>query len=334
MEATFSQLDIDFDRGRVFVEDSNWGKLEIKFFGSPDFMYLNVSATGNWVIQNIPVVSIEGAGILQSMVYYFFLGIDSGQRIERLNYGLTLISAVRTSPPPQTQVASLQHASVVFASGLREREAEFHDASIAGFLVGAEAQSSEKLIHEGVPNQKARLNECVPVALSNSLKWLKKQGVALTDAEASIANMKQVVKWTPAGAGQQWVELKKKFRPDLITTRTTQEIEKVIEAFKAKCDVELSAGPHVAAVAAITPEKDGTFSMDMANDAMQGPPGPGTPENLPPETITYDPKKRTVKGHPIWGNGKVSHFIIECPTKKPPAPTPSPSPSPKPSPSP
>ncbi len=63
-------------------------------------------------------------------------------------------------------------------------------------------------------------------------------------AGLDIEHMKREVQWTrERGAGQQWVELKKKFRPELITTRTTQQIEDVVKALKDKCDVELEAGP-------------------------------------------------------------------------------------------
>ncbi len=125
--------------------------------------------------------------------------------------------------------------------------------SSAGFLVGEQAMSNEKLINdETFPNQKAGLNECVPAALSNSLKWLnKKHNLGMKDEDLSIASMKKAVKWQPTGAGEQWASLKKKFRPDLITT-TTQQIEEVVKAFERKCDVELEAGDHVAALVGIT----------------------------------------------------------------------------------
>ncbi|MGH2374329.1 MAG: hypothetical protein ACRDIC_12805 [bacterium] len=329
LASTFSQLDFMLD-DRAVVKDSDWGSLNMTILGSPDIVYLNLSANGNWVLQNIPVVSIEGPGVNQSMFSYFFLGVNSGQRLDRLRHGLTLTSNVRTSPPAETQLAILEHRTVIFNRGIRNRRARLHDARTSGFQSGAQARSGEQSVHRDFPNQEAGKNECVPVALSNSLQFLKRtHGLPLTDAEVSIANMKRVVGWQQTGAPQQWERRKRDFRPDLITTTITQQIEEVVAAHRRRCDVELSAGTHVAAVVGITPLENGNHTLYVANDLEQG-----KDDGRVTEIVTYDSRRRRVSGDAIWGNGRVSFFVIECPREGRPTPSPSPTPTPSPSPRP
>lgn len=52
----------------------------------------------------------------------------------------------------------------------------------------------------GVPNQEVGNNECVPGAISNSLKFLQMQGLKLPDDKISIDAIKPATGWTPAGA--------------------------------------------------------------------------------------------------------------------------------------
>ena len=62
---TFAQLDVEFDGDRH--QKSAWGAVDLRFLGASGVLYFNLavvsgnSATPVWRIQNIPILSREGA---------------------------------------------------------------------------------------------------------------------------------------------------------------------------------------------------------------------------------------------------------------------------------
>ena len=84
----FHQLDIDFDEHRIRC--STWGSVRLRFIGRDEILYFNLSVGGQWAVQNIPVLSREGAGKKQETWFSFPLGNREGERVRRVEYGYAL----------------------------------------------------------------------------------------------------------------------------------------------------------------------------------------------------------------------------------------------------
>ncbi|MFM6408205.1 MAG: hypothetical protein ACKPGT_27555, partial [Microcystis sp.] len=73
---TFNQANFDLDSD--ITTNSNWGQTDLSFIGSSDFQYFNLVVNGNWLIQDDPLLSIEGSGISQTLTFNFDLGNTIG----------------------------------------------------------------------------------------------------------------------------------------------------------------------------------------------------------------------------------------------------------------
>lgn len=98
----FQQLDLRLAGGELNVKSSDWGRLLLTFRGSSAIMYLNLTVNRSWVIRNIPVLSVNGAGVSQTMTYSFPLGNSPGQRVDAVTFGLDLTAEPREAPPAET----------------------------------------------------------------------------------------------------------------------------------------------------------------------------------------------------------------------------------------
>src|SRR5438094_861317 len=67
-----------FDLGDQSQPFSDWGEASVTFEGKSNFQYFNLVRDGNWVIENAPIVSIEGPGLSQSLSINFNLGNTPG----------------------------------------------------------------------------------------------------------------------------------------------------------------------------------------------------------------------------------------------------------------
>ena len=87
-ELVFEQ--IDFDLGGEIITNSSWGSATLTYTGSRDVLYFNLAVNDSWVIQNIPVLSPKGEGIIQSLTLRFDLGVSSGTEVLTLEYAFNL----------------------------------------------------------------------------------------------------------------------------------------------------------------------------------------------------------------------------------------------------
>jgi len=171
----------------------------------------------------------------------------------------------------------------------------------------------------GVPNQEVGPNECVPGAISNSLKFLQMQGLKLPDAMISIDAMKMATGWTMAGGAPTttfnppaWWDRKNTYMQNNklpVTTTTSMSFADALAALGKHCDIELRVQGHAAVVTGIVPLANGDYGIIIQHDTDQGAAG-GTKS----EVVIYKSSDGTLWDG--WGiNGKaLDRFVIECPS--------------------
>jgi len=235
--------------------------------------------------------------------------------------------------PAETGTALVFDQEVVLSSGIAGQE--IPAIQPAKPLVGGAAVSAKKHAHSNFPNQECGKDECIPAAVSNSLKFLnKKHNMGLNDNDLSTAKMKDATNWgtkkiggvivgtggwidhnnaRPAGERNAWWEDKKAYMEKNnipVTTRKITDLSKLAAEIDAGQDVELMGDWHCAAIVGITDLGGGKYKIDVAHDKQQG----VTPGGLTTEPITYDPVTKKFKGSPGWFDGSSFRYaIVECP---------------------
>jgi hypothetical protein len=311
----FSQLDINMD-GQT-APNSDWGSVDLNFLGASGILYFNLvvrSPSDNqdaWEIQNVPVLSREGAGVFQTISFNFDLGVPSGTDITALLYGYALTSNILTQSPAVLFTQSVQGAPYEIDSGFQHQRMRI---AAAAPLVGGEIAAGETGASLDFPNQDCGKKECTPAAVSNSLLFLNDtSSLGIDPAELTIAKMKVATQWQPDGTDQnRWFKFKanyiaaKGFR---ITTKTINPTSPadVEAAVRDKCDVELVTNTHTAAVVGIAAQANGNYAIEVAHDTVQNKPG-GTKV----EGVEFNPKSTKVTGGAWLDNTKVKHFVAEC----------------------
>ena len=314
-ELNFSQIDFYLDG--VPTLNSDWGSVDFTFTGNESTMYFNLAVNETWQVQNIPVLSGRGVGVEQTMTYYFNLTTPCGTDVTNLNYDYAFTSDILTTMPSGYIPATVEDDSVKLWSGIKG--GLMPELEAAKPLVGNRVNSSKKHAHENFPNQECGENECVPAAISNSLKFLNEENdLGMEDDEISIEKMKNATDWDN-GASVNWGELKKKYMEDNgypITTRIIKDMSKLADEIDKGQDVEITetwtdkngnTGGHATCLIGITELEDGKYSLDVCDDRKQGDAGNGTNN---PRTYTYDPD--TGKFDEAGFISKFEYAVVEC----------------------
>jgi len=309
---TLAQLDVTLDDGAH--PDSPWGQALVDYTGANAVLYFNLALNGIWRIQNLPVLSREGTGVAQTATFLFDLGVGDGTDITTAQAAYDLSTDVLTQMPSAASAAGIGPGSWEITTGTTNGTIGYSPP--APNLIGGQA-AGDKVGHTGFPNQQANNNECVPVALSNSLQWLNgKYSLGLAAADISVAAMKVVVDWKATGAGQQWWTKKRSRFKDVLTTSTIPKfnIGEVYDAVARGCDVELRANDHVVSVTGAQKLADGKYSLDLTHDPDQKDGKPPGAEGT--QTVTWDPKTKKFSGAP-WLEGHAADLIVvECPKQR------------------
>ncbi len=333
IDITFYQMNFNLD-GTIY-ENTDWGSVNFTFIGQEPIMYFNLAVNGEWQVQNIPVLSMEGEGVTQSISFTFGLGVPSGTVVTSLDYGYTFTDITIGSMPAETGTAVVSDLEIVINSGAKGEE--IPPLQPAKPLVGGAAVANpKKHAHANFPNQECGDDECAPTAVSNSLKFLnKKHNLGLDDNDLSIAKMKEATNWgnpviggkpvgwgtwidhdktRPAGERNAWWEDKRAYMEKNnipVTTRKITDLSKLAAEIDDGQDVELQGDWHTAAVVGITDLGGGKYKIDVAHDTQQGKKG-GTKT----EPITYDPATKKFNGSPAFFDGSSFRYaIVECPEK-------------------
>jgi hypothetical protein len=318
----FYQMDFRFD-GTTYYNNTEWGKVDFTFVGQVPIMYFNLAVNGSWQIQNIPVLSDNGVGVIQTMTYYFNLGTERGTVVTSLNYDYAFTSDILGTMPGGSNPASVGHDYIALWSGTQG--ALMPELTAAEPLVGGEV-SSQKHTHKNFPNQDCGPNECCPAAISNSLKFLNKENsLGLTDAETSIAAMKDATGWSQ-GTHEYWYYNKIQYMQlhnYPISTRYITDIGALATEIDNGQDVEImesgyywdettktwNATTHVMCLVGIEHLKNGNYSLDVADDMKQGIDG----EGCEVRTRIYNSATNELSGGGEGGVMGFSYAAVECP---------------------
>lgn len=305
----FEQL--DFDLNGHEMKNSAWGSAALGYERAHTILYFNLAVGRRWVVRNIPVPASTSRG---NWTFGFDLGVTKGTDVKALEYAYELTSNVLTTMPGDFKRASVTDRSVVMAPGFQEGTPLLQDPPDAE-LGDSVADSA---FHEGeFPNTGAGDKECVPAAVSNSLKFLNaKYKLRLTDKEMSIPTMKRATGFIPDwGCGYGWYETKDRYMKANgygVTTRKITDFDQIIKEIKAGQDVELLGDWHCAAVVGIARLANGKYVIYVAHDTEQGEKGGEITEK-----IIYDPETGKFEGSPGFFDGSgFSYFVVECPKER------------------
>jgi hypothetical protein len=315
----FSQADVTLDG--VTVVNSSWGSVDVTFTGSSTIQYFNLSVNDAWQVQNLPIVSTEGSGVTQTQTVNFPLGTPDGVLVQSIRFGSAWTSSVLSSPPPSVNSAFVARRTVaMFTAEEGETLPYTQPLPVIGGPVAPVATARQVArvpqvgVNSGVPNQEVGVNECVPGAISNSLQFLKNQGLKLNDADITIDKMKDATCWTADGAPvapTPWWEKKDMYMQANglpVTTTTTMSFADAINALNKHCDVELRVPGHAAVVTGVVALANGDYGIIVQHDTNQGAAG-GTRS----EVVIYRASDGTLWDG-TWINGKpFDRFVIECP---------------------
>lgn len=197
----FTQM--NFNLSGTTYSNTDWGSVDLAFTGQESIMYLNLAVDGSWQVQNVPVLSIEGVGVTQTMSFAFDLGVPSGSDVTSVNYGYSFTNTTVDSMPAETDTAAVLDQDVVAGSGLIGEE--IPPLQPAKPQVGGTVSSPIVFSTDAnFPNQECGINECAPTAVSNGLQYLnRKHNLGMQDNNISIAKMKGATGWAN-GAPVNW----------------------------------------------------------------------------------------------------------------------------------
>ncbi|MFH1514242.1 MAG: hypothetical protein ABIG42_02155, partial [bacterium] len=315
------------------------GDAHIGYIGQDPPPYFNMSVNGVWVIQNIPLLPHAGIGVAQDVTMFFDLASPPGTPVSTVDLGWSIDPTPIPMPPHETGPVDVKPRDTSGGTG-RQTETPATVANPTNEF-GDQLQSATSFAVHGVamPNQDCGVDECGPVALSNSKKWLqKKYGKPPKDKDCSIDTMKKASGWSPpakdaggnpipgtGGVPVGYADNLRTYMNDNGYQVTTTEIpdpdDPAHDATAAECasamqeikngqDVEVNGGHHVAVLTGMAQLANGTWVLYVAHDTDQGNAG-GTR----PEKIIYDPATGTCTGGApgFFAGDKINGFVVECP---------------------
>ena len=325
---------VDYTLDDTTVVDSAFGSVDVTYTGTPYIQYYNLAVNGEWVIQNIPLLSCEGIDIEQTETTGFDLGVSDGTDVTEVEAAYSIDvepSDYMPSPPKTVEVVTrivemYQGKSGTLGLGQAKNEAGMQ---VVGYsLVDWAAHNSP------MPNQDCAHGECVPAAVSNSLQWLRsKYGKPPAGKNIDIATMKTATKWN-GGCASGWGDSKRKYMNDngyeIDTTlfpdpenwdheATAAECKKALQEIKRGQDVELDGEFHCAVIVGMSEFGDGRFCISVSHDTRQGhnagTDGPNDDGGIKKETVIYDPNAPNPRAQGGWclDGKKINGFVVECP---------------------
>jgi len=339
--ASFYQRNYDF--GGMTEYDTDWGEMELSFYGFDGMRYLNLSinspgVSNPWQIENVPIVCYSDVGNYQSQVFAFQIGMP-GIPVSGIDYGLTLTINDLFSPPPIMSPAQVNDINYKVYSGLYEDSISAAGSPplqpavpLKGKEAGVEIDTTTRALKD-FPNQDCGTNECVPAGVSNSLKYLRKAHNMTFDTNfTSIDSAKKAVKWTSRGAEtNKWHEYKTEYMEKNkipITTRKkgADYIPNILTEIDNKQDIEMTIKwnrigndtvyYHCVNIVGIKRLGNGKYQITIQDDRDQGVAGGTKNETMEWDSVTNRFTSGTYAGFVV----AIHDFIIECPS--PPKPTP------------
>ncbi len=320
----FHQLNFNLDG--TLTQYSDWGAVDLAFVGFENIMYLNLAIDTAWVIENMPVVTTRGYGMMQTQRFWFDIG-SAGDVVTGIHYGLTLTPTIQGKPLANT-IDTVTQDNIVLFTGLFAPGTGGVFPAPARKQVGGQAVDNIPKTHQDFPNQESPHNFCVPAGVSNSLHWLNdKYNLGMKAEDISINRLGQSFGTTPGNGTLESniypakkEHCKKKKLP--VTTRkfSGNRFGDVMKEIKNGQDVEMTVRwknqngkGHCVAVTGMTDLGNGKYGLVITHDKEQGIPGGTVDENA-----TYDKNKNEWGGalsNAMGGAGDIM-FIVECPVTR------------------
>jgi hypothetical protein len=312
------QVNVNLD-GNI-VENSAHGSVTLNYFGEPEPCYFNLGVNDEWVLENVVVLPHSGVGVPQSMTYDFPLFVPDGTDVPLVDAAWSLDFEPIPDPPMEYIPFDVSDREVVIFGGKYDVELILFPPDLT--LPGMPPIDWVAVL-ASFYNQDCEKDECVPVAVSNSLKWLADQGEVTAGKDTSTGTMKTATGWAPGGCGYNWDDGKGQYMDDngygvntegippdrpAGSTASAADCDAAIQALKDGKDVELDGAGHVARVVAMTKNADGTYDITVAHDTEQGKDG-GTKT----ETVKYDPSKPNPVADGGWAfdGAAINGFVAE-----------------------
>jgi len=309
----FSQTDFNLDGNNI--TDSSWGAATIVYESDDEIMFINLTINGQWVVQNLPLMPVG-----KEIVLDFDLGVENGINVTQLEYACEITTDLLETMPSDFQTATVADRSAVMYSGIIGANATFSlpPVVLIGWLPADFAYHDE----DDIFNQPCGIRECCPVAVSNTLKFLKKKhNLTIDDDKINIETMKLATAWVNLGLDYyispwNWYDYKKEHMknhnyPIETTIYDENDLDKIIGEIRRGQGVELQVPGHTATVVGIIKLLNGNYIFMVAQDTNQGPSNNGG-EVIQP-SIYFPDTKKFAGGYEI--NGKnLSKIIVECPT--------------------
>jgi hypothetical protein len=313
-QVVLHQLSITLDDG--YSPNTSQGQAAVSFQGVDQPLYFNLTTSLGWVVQNLPILSWRGTGVVQTVNVGFPLRNDPvSSLVSEIPCAYSLTTNPIASAPPATNPVPVLPYEIYLRSG--ETEHALTQAVTTASLVGGLAQSNATAA-ASFPNVEQGTNECAPGGVLNSLTYLNDLfHLGLASNAMTMTELKAALKWESAGAPAgnpalglpSWVDNKIQYMFDHNLPIETEQTTNALIAFNAlqrHYDVEIRVYGHVACVVGITPIGGGRYVLLVSHDIVQGQPG-GTVV----EAVMLDYNTGQVN-FPGW-NATFRSFVIERP---------------------
>jgi hypothetical protein len=299
---------------------SRWGAVDLSYAPAPRLMYFNLSVRSGWLLRNVPVFPTLEQVDQYTQSMYFDLGSEG---LSRIQYGYALTAFPIETIPALNNQAELLTRSETYYSGI-------HDE-----LMGPLADSPQVWNGSGFPdvlycrldypNQPCGKNECGPTAVSNSLRWLKKEyGLEIPEDQLTIDAWKDILQWAGDGVKNgNWANFKVNYCNDKNKALPVDSeklpgahIAEALKQFEKGQAVEMYVGNHITALICMGKDSDGNYVVNAISDAAQE--GQDKKGNPVSQVIKIDKDGNTTSG-PAWAVGKngaglkVQNFLVQCP---------------------
>lgn len=297
------------------ITDSSWGEATIVYESDEEIEFINLAileencSNEQWVIQNLPFVP-DGT----ELALDFDLGVENGIDVTQLLYACEITTSVLETMPSDFQTATVADRSAVMYSGEIGANVTF---SIPGPLIGGLFVDFAFHDKDDIFNQPCGPAECVPTAVSNSLKFLNKKHNLSMAKNISIDKMKEATNWTSKGPPSSWWNIKKKYMEDNdypieTTVYGENDLDKIIGEIRRGQAVEVGADGHRAMAVGIIKLANGNYLFFIAHDTEQK--GQDKPDGTQIQPSIYDPVTGKFTGGKWFNGGSLINFVVECPT--------------------
>jgi hypothetical protein len=338
----FNQINFVLDGDTTL--NSDYGDVDLTFMGQDSILYFNLTVDTNWVIQNIPIPSLEGIGVVQTITMSFPITSYPPPEtvVTAVQYAFLLTDTILTQKPQNSVLteAPVGQRWAEFATGLAEDGGPNISLTPASDLIGDQVNGPAHYVQDPpppFPNQECGPGECTPAAVSNCLLFLNEtKHLGIDPAKLSIDSMKTATNWgfktrtddhgrqrsgnwcwtehkDPPNGHNAWWEDKKAYMANNnlpITTEVLTDFDQIGAQLGIGQMVELCTGNHTAAVKGIIPEDNGKYSIILAHDQNQWKNPGGTKGN---DYTLYDPVSGKFEGGKYVDGAPFCYAVIQCP---------------------